>query len=349
MRAATYRCSPRPATAPGESELGDTPVTNAFRALRDAIEEFVIGKPWIDSAIDVTMTIVTAPLTLWLVITSWLAYPFAVLLQLVYPATRTLPVDFGTRLLVATALVTIAVRLIVYLPFLRRATRARARNALMRPQLKRIQAKYRGKTDKAARAAMQGDLMALYRKYNTNPFAAWLPILVTVPFLGALWNLMQGLTMRAHDGTFAPRYIDRESALAEDMQAMGSITAFGMDLAAAPVTVGLCAATLPYGVCIGMSALLQILISRDSIRRDKARGVWVVVISTALIALVPTLFVLLRLGDALYLLWQRRYLKRYESEQFAKLRSDPEFILLLGDIGTAVNPRDSRGDDLSAH
>ena len=48
---------------------------------------------------------------------------------------------------------------------------------LIQPEVKKIQAKYKGKTDQASRQAMTQETMALYKESGTNPFASCMPIL----------------------------------------------------------------------------------------------------------------------------------------------------------------------------
>ena len=46
----------------------------------------------------------------------------------------------------------------------------------LQPDLRKLQQKYKGKTDQLSRQAMTQAQMALYKKHGTNPFAACLPI-----------------------------------------------------------------------------------------------------------------------------------------------------------------------------
>ncbi len=64
---------------------------------------------------------------------------------------------------------------------------------LIQPQMKKIQAKYKGKTDQASRQAMTQETMALYRETGTNPFASCLPILLQSPIFFALFRVLNGI------------------------------------------------------------------------------------------------------------------------------------------------------------
>ena len=59
---------------------------------------------------------------------------------------------------------------------------------LLQPDLKKLQDKYKGKTDQLSRQAMAQEQMALYKKHGTNPFSACLPMLIQMPFFFALFR-----------------------------------------------------------------------------------------------------------------------------------------------------------------
>ena len=61
---------------------------------------------------------------------------------------------------------------------------------LIQPEMRKIQAKYKGKTDPASRQAMTQETMALYKRTGTNPFASCLPILLQAPVFFALFRVL---------------------------------------------------------------------------------------------------------------------------------------------------------------
>jgi YidC/Oxa1 family membrane protein insertase len=65
---------------------------------------------------------------------------------------------------------------------------------LLQPDLKRMQDKYKGKTDQLSRQAMAQEQMALYKKHGTNPFSACLPMLIQMPFFFALFQVLSGIS-----------------------------------------------------------------------------------------------------------------------------------------------------------
>jgi YidC/Oxa1 family membrane protein insertase len=71
---------------------------------------------------------------------------------------------------------------------------------LLQPDLKKMQAKYKGKTDQLSRQAMAQEQMALYKKHGTNPFSACLPMLIQMPFFFALFQVLSGITAARQSG-----------------------------------------------------------------------------------------------------------------------------------------------------
>jgi YidC/Oxa1 family membrane protein insertase len=65
---------------------------------------------------------------------------------------------------------------------------------LLQPDLKKLQDKYKGKTDQLSRQAMAQEQMAMYKKHGTNPFSACLPMLIQMPFFFALFTVLSGIT-----------------------------------------------------------------------------------------------------------------------------------------------------------
>lgn len=64
---------------------------------------------------------------------------------------------------------------------------------LIQPEMKKIQEKYKGRTDQASRQAMSQETMALYRDTGTNPLASCLPILLQSPIFFALFRVLNGI------------------------------------------------------------------------------------------------------------------------------------------------------------
>ncbi|MCO4238438.1 membrane protein insertase YidC [Pseudarthrobacter raffinosi] len=71
---------------------------------------------------------------------------------------------------------------------------------LLQPDLKKLQDKYKGKTDQLSRQAMAQEQMAMYKKHGTNPFSACLPMLIQMPFFFALFQVLSGISSNAKAG-----------------------------------------------------------------------------------------------------------------------------------------------------
>jgi YidC/Oxa1 family membrane protein insertase len=82
---------------------------------------------------------------------------------------------------------------ILLIPLFVRQIHASRKMQLIQPQMKKIQEKYKGKSDTASRQAMQQETMALYRESGTNPFSSCLPILLQSPVFFALFRVLNGI------------------------------------------------------------------------------------------------------------------------------------------------------------
>ncbi|MCA0438254.1 MAG: membrane protein insertase YidC [Austwickia sp.] len=67
------------------------------------------------------------------------------------------------------------------------------RMQLIQPEMQKIQAKYKGRTDPESRQAMSEETMGLYKRTGTNPFSSCLPLLVQMPIFFALFSVLNNL------------------------------------------------------------------------------------------------------------------------------------------------------------
>ena len=81
---------------------------------------------------------------------------------------------------------------IILIPLFVKQIKASRGLQLIQPELRKIQAKYKGKTDPDSRQKMTQETMALYRESGTNPFASCLPILLQAPIFFALFRVLNG-------------------------------------------------------------------------------------------------------------------------------------------------------------
>ena len=87
----------------------------------------------------------------------------------------------GLVVVVRSALIPVTVRQI----------KAQRRMMDLAPEMKKIQAKYKGKNDQFSREAMSRETMALYKKHGTNPFSSCLPILIQMPIFFSLFAVLR--------------------------------------------------------------------------------------------------------------------------------------------------------------
>ncbi|CAG7618197.1 membrane protein insertase YidC [Leucobacter soli] len=100
----------------------------------------------------------------------------------------------GLVIVVRSALIPVTVRQI----------KAQRRMMDLAPEMKKIQAKYKGKSDQFSREAMSRETMALYKKHGTNPFSSCLPILIQMPIFFSLFYVLRnasGAMGSGGDGT----------------------------------------------------------------------------------------------------------------------------------------------------
>ena len=83
------------------------------------------------------------------------------------------------------------------IPVFLKQVKAQQRMGRLQPDLKKLQDKYKGKTDPLSRQAMAQEQMALYKQHGTNPFSACLPLLIQMPFFFALFQVLSGISTAA--------------------------------------------------------------------------------------------------------------------------------------------------------
>ena len=82
---------------------------------------------------------------------------------------------------------------IILIPLFVRQIRAARGMQMLSPELQALQKKYKGKQDPASREAMSREMMELYRKHGTNPFASCLPLLAQSPVFFALFRVLYNM------------------------------------------------------------------------------------------------------------------------------------------------------------
>jgi len=92
----------------------------------------------------------------------------------------------GNDLGIAIIVLTVGIKLVLY-PLNQKAIRSQKTLQEIQPKIKEIQKKYKDKSQQAE------ELLKLYKKTKINPFSGFLPILIQIPILIALYKVFLGI------------------------------------------------------------------------------------------------------------------------------------------------------------
>ena len=116
-------------------------------------------------------------------------------------------------------------------PFTVKSTKSMQAMARLQPEIKKLQAKYKGPEN---RAQLNEEMMRLYREEGANPIGGCLPLLLQAPFLFILYRVIKGLSNQVlQNGALVahPNYIPGNSKMFHDLVlSHGKIDVFGMDM-----------------------------------------------------------------------------------------------------------------------
>ncbi len=135
----------------------------------------------------------------------------------------------------AIILLTVAVRLVM-LPLTIKQTRSMQEMQKLQPEVKRLQAKYKG----GDRQKMNEEMMKLYKEHKVNPLGGCLPLVLQLPIFLALYRVFAGCgqtvgkTKTCMQGFVGVKYLPNTSALYHAINTMKA-GFLGMDLGKAPV------------------------------------------------------------------------------------------------------------------
>ncbi len=154
---------------------------------------------------------------------------------------------------IAIMLLTFAV-MVLLMPLTLRATRSMIKMQELQPEMKRIQEQYKG----GDREAMNAEMMKFYSENGINPVGGCLPMVAQTPVFIVLFQVLRGLTRRFEDlpfftvaeklrvargldpidgTTFDPQFLERDSALYEDLAGSSTMKFGPLDLSARAVDV----------------------------------------------------------------------------------------------------------------
>ncbi|MEA2591539.1 MAG: YidC/Oxa1 family rane protein insertase, partial [Actinomycetota bacterium] len=161
----------------------------------------------------------------------------------------------------AIILLTVAVRLVM-LPLTIKQTRSMQEMQKLQPEVKRLQAKYKG----GDRQKMNEEMMKLYKEHKVNPLGGCLPLLLQLPIFLALYRVFAGCG--AHllpKGKACPtamvgtKYLPGGSALTKAINA-GKAGFLGMNLGLAPMAALRAAGSFPGNIVHVLPYFLLILL-----------------------------------------------------------------------------------------
>lgn len=98
---------------------------------------------------------------------------------------------FGGKYVFALLLYALLFKL-VFLPFAIKQQKSQIAMAKFAPEMERIQAKYRGKTDEASIQKQQQELIELQQREGFSPLSGCLPVLLQLPIITFLYNVIRG-------------------------------------------------------------------------------------------------------------------------------------------------------------
>lgn len=122
-----------------------------------------------------------------------------------------LPSDGGLTWVLSIVALVLVIRTAL-IPLFVRQIKASRQMQIIQPELKKVQDKYKGKTDQASREAMTKETMELYKSSKTNPFASCLPILLQMPIFFALFRVLNGIRSGEGIGPFTEELVEEARA-----------------------------------------------------------------------------------------------------------------------------------------
>jgi YidC/Oxa1 family membrane protein insertase len=154
--------------------------------------------------------------------------------------------DLVPNYAIAIAMLTCVVMLITT-PLTLKGTRSMIEMQRMQPEIRRLQAQYKGDRQK-----LNEEMMKFYKEHEINPVGGCLPMLIQLPVFSILFWVIRGLInpvtfvglqkafasfgfpLNVQEG-FAPKYLDENSALYKSLLGKKEMVSFGVDLSMSPL------------------------------------------------------------------------------------------------------------------
>lgn len=99
----------------------------------------------------------------------------------------------GGYYVVGLVIITLVIRVVGW-PIYSKSTAMSSNMQLAQPEIQRMQEKYANKKDEASQRAQQQEMMAIYKKYNINPFGCLLPFL-QMPIFIAMYQTVRRIPL----------------------------------------------------------------------------------------------------------------------------------------------------------
>ena len=176
---------------------------------------------------------------------------------------------------IAIAMITVVVMAIIT-PLTLKSTKGMLEMQRLQPEMKRLQAQYRGDRQK-----LNEEMMKLYQEHKVNPLASCLPLLAQMPVFFIMFHVIRGLTtaasaekvaqiaveqgVRIQVGSFAPQYVSQSTELYQSLLGKFEMLAFGLDLSKSPAQMmsESFLTGLPYALLVVLLAGLYFLQQRQ--------------------------------------------------------------------------------------
>lgn len=180
----------------------------------------------------------------------------------------------------------------VLTPFTVKSTKSMMSMQKIQPEMKKLQAKYKGPEN---RQALNEEMMKLYKEHGVNPVGGCLPMLLQAPFLFILYSVIKGLSnevLRYGKLVPEPKYIPLHGKMHDAIVlAGGHIKTFGMDLSLKPFSAhGSTGAAIPFFVFVAIAVGLQYIQMAQMTNRNKKSGVAIPSQQQTLQKIMPILF-----------------------------------------------------------
>ena len=99
--------------------------------------------------------------------------------------------DAGATWVLAIVGVVLVVRSAL-IPIFVKQIKSQRNMMLVQPELKKLQTKYKGKTDRESREKFAKEQMELYKRTGSNPLSSCLPLLIQMPIFFSLFQVLNG-------------------------------------------------------------------------------------------------------------------------------------------------------------